>query len=186
MDGPQAAQRMYLRSLCLIQNLNRLQIHNYGGTRFRGQLGDYSFCNIVSVSFQNCENFCILLPLGKLPSLKHFSIEGFDELVAVGPEFYGNNSLATQRFLSLKILKCSWMSAWEEWCSIRVEDELQFFSCLQELHLDVLLKYQDQHRALLGLLKLSNFLKQSFMQFCSYVFIAYCLVYLTEYIPQTY
>ena len=78
------------------------------------------------------------------------------------------------------------MSAWEEWCSIRVEDEFIAFPRLQELHLDVLLKYQDQHRALLGLLMLSNFLKQSFMQFCSYVLIAYCLVYLTEYIPQTY
>ena len=167
-------------------NLNKLQIHNYGGTRFRGWLGDDSFCNNVSVSFQNCENFCILLPLGKLPSLKHFSIEGFDELVVVGAEFYGNYSLAAQRFLSLEILKCSWMSAWEEWCSIRVEDEFIAFPRLQELHLDVLLKYQDQRRALLRLLNLSNFLKQSFMQFCRYVLIAYCLVYLTEYFPQTY
>ena len=79
------------------------------------KVGDDSICNIVSVSLQNCENFSILLPLGKLPSLKHFFIEGCDELVAVGPEFYGNNSLAAQRFLSLEIFKCSWMSAWEEW-----------------------------------------------------------------------
>ena len=70
--------------------------------------------------------------------------------------------------------------------SIRVEDEFIAFPRLQELHLDVLLKYQDQHRALLRQLNLSNFLKQSFMQFCSYVLIAYCLVYLMEYIPQTY
>ncbi|KAK4592059.1 hypothetical protein RGQ29_016516 [Quercus rubra] len=58
------------------------------------------------------------------------------------------------------------MSAWEEWCSIRVKYEFIAFPHLQELHLDVLLKYQDQHRALLGPLKISNFLKQSFMQFC--------------------
>ena len=58
------------------------------------------------------------------------------------------------------------------------------FPCLQELHLDVLLKYQDQHRGLLGLLNLSNFLKQSFMQFCRYVLTAYCLVFLTEYTWQ--
>ena len=70
--------------------------------------------------------------------------------------------------------------------SIRVEDEFIAFPRLQELHLDVLLKYQDQHRALLRLLNLSNFLKQSFMQFCRYALIAYCLVYLTKYIPQTY
>ena len=102
------------------------------------------------------------------------------------PAFYGRNSLAAQRFLSLETLKCSWMFAWEEWCSIRVKDEFIAFPHQQELHLDVLLKYQDQHRALLGPLKISNFLKQSFMQFCRYVLIAHCLVYLTEYIPQTY
>ena len=86
-----------------------------------------------------------------------------------------------QQFLSLEILKSSWMSTWEEWCSIRVEDEFIAFPRLQELHLDVLLKYQDQHRALLGLLNLSNILKQSLMQFCRYVLTAYCLVFLTEY-----
>ena len=183
---PSDCTKDVLEKLVSHTNLNKLQIHNYGGTRFRGWLGDDSFCNIVSVSFQNCENFCIMLPLGKIPSLKHLSIKGFDELVAVGPEFYGNNSLAAQQFISLEILKCSWMSAWEEWCSIRVKDEFIDFPRLQELHLDVLLKYQDQHRALLGPLKISNFLKQSFMQFCKYVLIAYCLVYLIEYIPQTY
>ena len=121
---PSCCTKDVLEKLVPHTNLNKLQIHNYGGTRFWCWLGDDSFCNIVSVSFQNCENFCILLPFGKLPSLKHLSIEGSDELVAVGPEFYGNNSLVAQRFLSLEILMCSWMSAWEEWCSIRVEDEL--------------------------------------------------------------
>ena len=108
---PSGCTKDVLEKLVPHTNLNKLQIHNYGGTRFQGWLGDDSFCNIVSVSFQNCENLCILLPLGKLPSLKHLSVEGFDELVAVGPEFYGNNSLVAHRFLSLEILKCSWMSA---------------------------------------------------------------------------
>uniref|UniRef100_A0A7N2LCT2 R13L1/DRL21-like LRR repeat region domain-containing protein n=1 Tax=Quercus lobata TaxID=97700 RepID=A0A7N2LCT2_QUELO len=114
---PSGCTKDVLEKLVPHTNVNKLQIHNYGGTRFRGWLGDDSFCNI---------------------------------LVAVGPEFYGNNSLVAQRFLSLEILKCSWMSAWEEWCSIRVEDEFIAFPRLQELHLDVLLKYQDEHRALLG------------------------------------
>ena len=112
MNGwPSGCTKDVLEKLVPHTNLNRLQIHNYGGTRFQGWLGDDSFCNIVSVSFQNCENLCILLPLGKLPSLKHLSVEGFDELVAVGPEFYGNNSLVAHWFLCLEILKCSWMSA---------------------------------------------------------------------------
>ena len=50
------------------------------------------------------------------------------------------------------------MSAWEEWCSIRVEDDFIAFPHLQELHLDVLLKYQDQHRALLGPLIAKHFI----------------------------
>ena len=99
---PSGCTKDVLEKLVPHTNLNKLQIHNYGGKRFRGWLGDYSFCNIVSLSFQNCEIFCILLPLRKLPSLKHFSIEGFDELVAVGPEFYGNYSLVAQRFYLLK------------------------------------------------------------------------------------
>ncbi|XP_065625694.1 uncharacterized protein LOC136065856 [Quercus suber] len=93
---PSGCTKDVLEKLVPRTNLNKLQIHNYGGTRFRCWLGYDSFCNIVSVSFQNCENFCILLPVGKLPSLKHLSIEGFDELVAVGPEFYGKNSLVAQ------------------------------------------------------------------------------------------
>ena len=88
MNGwPLGCTKDVLEKLVPHTNLNKLQIHNYGGTRFQGWLGDDSICNIVSVSLQNCENFCILLPLGKLPSLKHFFIEGFDEVVAVGPEF---------------------------------------------------------------------------------------------------
>ena len=84
---PLGCTKDVLEKLVPHTNLNKLQIHNYGGTRFQGWLGDDSICNIVSVSLQNGENFCILLPLGKLPSLKHFFIEGFDEVVAVGPEF---------------------------------------------------------------------------------------------------
>nr|POE57936.1 putative disease resistance protein [Quercus suber] len=61
---PSGCTKDVLEKLVPHTNLNKLQIHNYGGTRF----------------------------------------QGFDELVAVGPEFYGNNSLAAQRFLSLEIL----------------------------------------------------------------------------------
>ena len=129
-------ERNVLENLVPHTNLKKFQIHNYGGTRFPDWLGDESFCNIVSVSLYNCENCCVLPPLGQLPSLKHLSIEGFDGVVAVGPEFYGNSSLVTQPFQSLEILKFSWMSAWEEWCSIGVEDECRAFPRLQELHLE--------------------------------------------------
>ncbi|KAL4600864.1 hypothetical protein ACB092_11G230600, partial [Castanea dentata] len=129
-------ERNVLEKLVPHTNLKKFQIHNYGGTRFPDWLGDESFCNILSVSLHDCANCCVLPSLGQLPSLKHLSIEGFDEVVAVGPEFYGNSSLVSQPFQSLEILKFSWMSAWEEWSSIGVEDEFRAFPRLQELHLE--------------------------------------------------
>ncbi|KAB1224940.1 putative disease resistance RPP13-like protein 1 [Morella rubra] len=126
--------RCVLEKLAPHSNLKKLQVLNYGGTRFPDWLGDNSFCNMVSVSLQNCEHCCILPPLGQLPALKHLSIEGFDEVVTVGPEFYGNSS---QPFPTLKTLRFSWMPAWEEWCSLGVEDECRrAFPHLQELHIE--------------------------------------------------
>ncbi|KAG6679769.1 hypothetical protein I3842_13G008700 [Carya illinoinensis] len=125
-------ERYILEKLVPHTNLKKLQVHNYGGTRFPGWLGDRSFHNMVSVSLQNCEYCLILPPLGQLPSLKHLSIEGFDGVVTVGPEFYGSS----QPFPSLEILKFSWMSSWEEWCSFGVDDEFKRgFPNLQELHI---------------------------------------------------
>jgi Leucine-rich repeat (LRR) protein len=127
-------ERYVLEKLVPHTNLKKLQIHNYGGTRFPDWLGNHSFCSMVSVSLHNCENCFMLPPLGQLPSLKQLSIEGFDGVVTVGPEFYGNGS---QPFLSLEILKFSWMSAWEEWYSFGFEDErIRAFPRLQELHIE--------------------------------------------------
>ncbi|KAG2678884.1 hypothetical protein I3760_11G024800 [Carya illinoinensis] len=115
-------ERYILEKLVPHTNLKKLQVHNYGGTRFPGWLGDRSFHNMVSVSLQNCEYCLILPPLGQLPSLKHLSIEGLMEY--------------SQPFPSLEILKFSWMSSWEEWCSFGVDDEFKRgFPNLQELHI---------------------------------------------------
>lgn len=54
------------------------------------------------------------------------------------------------------------MSAWEEWCSIRVEDEFIAFPRLQELHLDVLLKYPRSAQSFVTSAKFIKFLKAEF------------------------
>ncbi|XP_054817044.1 putative disease resistance RPP13-like protein 1 [Prosopis cineraria] len=73
------------------QNLRKLSIRNYGGIEFPNWFTGLSFPNIVSLKLRNCNN-CSSLPLATLlPSLNSLSIIGFANLVAIGPEFYGNN-----------------------------------------------------------------------------------------------
>ncbi|KAI8013737.1 putative disease resistance RPP13-like protein 1 [Camellia lanceoleosa] len=95
-------------------NLKHLEINKYRGTGFPELLGDQSFCNMVSLRLQNCED-CFFLPsLGQLPSLKHLTISGMPSITKVGPEFYGDCSLS-KPFQSLETLSFSEMLDWEEW-----------------------------------------------------------------------
>ncbi|CAL5386412.1 unnamed protein product [Camellia sinensis] len=108
--------------------LKHLEVNRYRGTRFPEWLGDQSFCNMVSLSLQNCED-CFFLPsLGQLPSLKHLTISGMPSITKVGPEFYGDCSLS-KPFQSLETLSFSKMLDWEEWYIL---DDGEF-SRLQEL-----------------------------------------------------
>ncbi|KAL7262841.1 hypothetical protein ACSBR1_001077 [Camellia fascicularis] len=109
-------------------NLKHLEINRYRGTGFPEWLGDQSFCNMVSLRLQNCED-CFFLPsLGQLPSLKHLSISGMPRITKVGPEFYGDCSLS-KPFQSLETLSFVKMLDWEEWYIL---DDGEF-SRLQEL-----------------------------------------------------
>jgi len=56
-----------------------------------------------------------LTTIGQLPSLKELKIEGFDEVVAVGSEFYGSDPPMEKPFKSLRILKFEGMKKWQEW-----------------------------------------------------------------------
>jgi hypothetical protein len=62
--------------------------------------------------YKNCIS---LPPLGQLPSLEELHIEGFDDVVAVGSEFYGSDPSMEKPFKSLKILKFEGMRNWQEW-----------------------------------------------------------------------
>ncbi|XP_054790398.1 putative disease resistance protein At3g14460 isoform X2 [Prosopis cineraria] len=113
------------------QNLKKLSISNFEGPNFPNWLTDNTLSFIVSLELMDCK-YCSSLPsLGLLSTLKSLSIVGLDSVVAVGPEFYGNNSCTTP-FASLEILRFEKMDGWEEW---NCEDVHGSFPCLQEFYL---------------------------------------------------
>ncbi|KAM6547120.1 hypothetical protein CsatB_027856 [Cannabis sativa] len=101
--------------------LKQLKIHNYPSTKLPNWIGDDSFCNIVHVKLWNCQHCSKLPPLGQLASLKSLHISGFDSVVTVGDEFYGNNH-GQKPFSSLETLTFKNMSSWEQWRSMQTED----------------------------------------------------------------
>ncbi|XP_028099995.1 putative disease resistance RPP13-like protein 1 isoform X2 [Camellia sinensis] len=110
-------------------NLKRLEIKNFGGTRFPDWLGDKSFCNIVHMSLDNCEYCFSLPPFGQLPSLKDLEISRMQGITKVGHEFYGDSSLR-KPFQSLETLIFEEMLEWVDWYILESGE----FSKLKELH----------------------------------------------------
>nr|XP_048318460.1 putative disease resistance protein At3g14460 isoform X1 [Ziziphus jujuba var. spinosa]XP_048318461.1 putative disease resistance protein At3g14460 isoform X1 [Ziziphus jujuba var. spinosa] len=125
-----------LENLLPHTNLKMLYIYGYGGPSFPNWLGDVSFCNTVYIHLGDCKYCKCLPPLGQLPSLKTLYIVGLSGVVTVGAEFYGINgsSSARKAFASLKFLRFSNLAAWEEWCSVGVDDG-EIFPKLQELEI---------------------------------------------------
>ncbi|KAL9380325.1 hypothetical protein Peur_025982 [Populus x canadensis] len=107
-------EREVLEKLEPSENVKQLAINGYGGTMFLGWLGN-SFLNMVALTLSGCKNCISLPPLGQLPSLEELHIEGFDDVVAVGSEFYGSDPSMEKPFKSLKILKFEGMRNWQEW-----------------------------------------------------------------------
>ncbi|KAL9342921.1 hypothetical protein Peur_063352 [Populus x canadensis] len=108
-------EREVLEKLEPSENVKQLAINGYGGTMFPGWLGNSSFLNMVALTLSGCKNCISLPPLGQLPSLEELHIEGFDDVVAVGSEFYGSDPSMEKPFKSLKILKFEGMRNWQEW-----------------------------------------------------------------------
>ncbi|XP_054790399.1 putative disease resistance protein At3g14460 [Prosopis cineraria] len=113
------------------QNLKKLSVSNFKGPNFSNWLTDNTLSFIVSLELMDCK-YCSSLPsLGLLSTLKSLSIIGLDSVMAIVPEFYGNNSCMTP-FVSLEILRFEEMKGWEEW---NCEDVHGSFPCLQEFYL---------------------------------------------------
>jgi Leucine-rich repeat (LRR) protein len=108
-------ERDVLEKLEPSENVKVLGIYGYGGTTFPGWLGNSSFSNMVTLILSGCTNCILLPPLGQLPSLEALDIIGFDEVVAVGPEFYGSDSSMENSFKSLTTLVFHRMKKLQEW-----------------------------------------------------------------------
>ncbi|KAL5545568.1 hypothetical protein UlMin_005255 [Ulmus minor] len=126
-------ERNILNKLVPNTTLKGLIIRGYGGTTFPNWVGDRSLCtNIVDLGLGDCKYCQSLPPLGQLLSLKSLCIAGFDEIVTVGAEFYGNCSSVVKPFASLEVLIFRDMLNWEVW-SMPVEDVDEAFPKLREL-----------------------------------------------------
>nr|XP_048330896.1 putative disease resistance RPP13-like protein 1 [Ziziphus jujuba var. spinosa] len=135
IDNYQMHSRV-LNGLETHRSLKLLKIENYRGQQFPKWVGDPSFCNLEKIRLGGCEECSILPPLGQLPFLKHLMIEGFDELVTIGDEFYciTGGSLAMARpFGCLEILEFYNLQKWEEWSFVDQVEGRDAFPNLKKL-----------------------------------------------------
>lgn len=99
-------------------SLQKLKICGYSGERFPNWFRGDSLVKIVFLEFSRCKFCSSLPPLGQLPSLKTLYISGFEAVVTVGPQFYGD-SFVVKLFSSLEILRFRSMSTWERWIPMK-------------------------------------------------------------------
>ncbi|XP_027922471.1 putative disease resistance protein At3g14460 [Vigna unguiculata] len=109
-DDPRKEKKV-LENLQPSKTLEHLSIKSYGGTEFPSWVFDNSLSNLVSLRLEDCKYCLCLPPLGLLSSLKTLQIIGFDGIVSIGDEFYGNSSSS---FTSLERLTFSNMKELEE------------------------------------------------------------------------
>ncbi|XP_028802648.1 putative disease resistance protein RGA4 [Neltuma alba] len=122
-------ERDVLEKLQPHQNLKKLSVGCYGGTRFPDWFADNTLSNMVELRLESCE-YCFVLPsLGLWPSLKSLFIEKLDSIVAVGAGFLGSDSSIIP-FRSLEALELEGMVNWEEWDCTTAS---RAFPCLEEL-----------------------------------------------------
>ncbi|KAI3961025.1 hypothetical protein MKX01_014357, partial [Papaver californicum] len=99
------------------QNLKRLGIYNYAGSKFPTWMmsRDNLLHNLVFLTLENCSKCESLPPLGLLPFLKVLIIQGLDAVRSIGSEFYGSNSSNVKCFPSLEDLSVFRMVSLVEW-----------------------------------------------------------------------
>ncbi|KAL3516449.1 hypothetical protein ACH5RR_023351 [Cinchona calisaya] len=118
------------------QNLEKLTIKNYGGTKFPTWIGDPSFSKLVFLSISDCKTCISLPPLGCLTLLKKLYIKGMNAVKSVGSEFYGYSISSSIPFASLETLSFEEMMEWEVWFSPACDTDFEVFPRLQELYIE--------------------------------------------------
>ncbi|XP_028755822.1 putative disease resistance RPP13-like protein 1 [Neltuma alba] len=103
-------------------DLKELEVKCYRGTIFPDWLGSPSYHNMNLLQLVNCENCCMLPPLGQLPALKTLSISGLKRVERIGDEFLKVDDCSPMvPFPSLEYLSFSSMESWEQWLSTNME-----------------------------------------------------------------
>ncbi|MBA0762696.1 hypothetical protein Gotri_012278 [Gossypium trilobum] len=140
------------------QDIKRVRVACYGGTKFPSWLGGSSMANIVDINLSNCRNVMSLPALGRLPSLKKLSITGMNGVKRLDFEFFGYNLPSSKPFPVLEVLQFQNMLNWEYWCypNNRPDEEDREFPNLRELMIHNCPKlYQKLPRYLPSLVKLN-------------------------------
>ncbi|XP_044480467.1 putative disease resistance RPP13-like protein 1 isoform X1 [Mangifera indica] len=113
------------------KNLSKLTIKCYGGLVFPSWVGDPSYSNMVVLRLENCEQCTTMPSLGQLSFLKVLTIKGMGGLNRIGLEIYGEN--CARPFPSLETLCFEDLQEWEYWDLIKENEQVNVFTCLQEL-----------------------------------------------------
>ncbi|TYH57158.1 hypothetical protein ES332_D08G070100v1 [Gossypium tomentosum] len=140
------------------QDIKRVRVACYGGTKFPSWLGGSSMANIADINLSNCRNVMSLPALGRLPSLKKLSITGMNGVKRLDFEFFGDNLRSSKPFPVLEALQFQNMLNWEYWCypNKRPDEEDREFPNLRELMIHNCPKlYQKLPRYLPSLVKLN-------------------------------
>ncbi|KAH1106788.1 hypothetical protein J1N35_010556 [Gossypium stocksii] len=141
------------------QNLKKLSIFFYVGSKFPSWIGNPSFVNMVYLNLCDCSNITSLPSLGRLPLLKDLKIERMCGVSLVDSEFYGGTPYSDKLFPSLETLTFREMSKWEKWFQLlEFEAAEKVFPYLHELVLQSCPKLVgDLPNLLTSLIKLSIF-----------------------------
>ncbi|XP_039008768.1 putative disease resistance protein At3g14460 [Hibiscus syriacus] len=119
------------------QNLERVRVAFYPGTKFPSWLGGSSSTKIVDINLSNCRNVTSLPELGRLPSLKKCSIEGMNGVKRLDIEFFGYGLNSLKPFKVLEVLQFKNMLNWEDWdYPDKTDKEDGEFPSLRELMID--------------------------------------------------
>ncbi|KAL8532067.1 hypothetical protein ACS0TY_008613 [Phlomoides rotata] len=113
------------------QNIEKISIASYHGSRFPGWMSTLVFQKLKEISLRDCPRCEHLPPLGKLPCLKSLSLCQMDSITCLDGECYGDGETS---FPALTSLEISNMPNFERWT---INSAKGFLPCLDSLHINL-------------------------------------------------
>ncbi|KAK4410147.1 putative disease resistance protein RGA1 [Sesamum angolense] len=116
-----------LKGLQPHQNLERIYIQSYQGSRFPNWMSTLELKNLKEVTLEDCRRCDHLPMLGKLPSLTNLKLYRMDSIKSLDVEFHGDGECV---FPALEELRISEMPNLEEW---KIGNSVESFPRLKDL-----------------------------------------------------